>query len=90
MIKNKKGIIFGIANDHSIAWGIAEKLHENGAKLAITYQNETLFKRVMPLADKVNCKLLFECDFSKNNSIESTCFQVHLIIDPGVLDPGHL
>ena len=49
MIKNKKGIIFGIANDHSIAWGIAKKLHENGAELAITYQNETLFKRVINL-----------------------------------------
>ena len=72
MIKNKKGIIFGIANDHSIAWGIAKKLHENGAKLAITYQNETLFKRVKPLADKVNSELLLECDFSKDNDLEKT------------------
>ena len=76
MIKNKKGIIFGIANDHSIAWGIAKKLHENGAALAITYQNETLFKRVKPLADQVNCKLLLECDFSKNNAIESTISKI--------------
>ena len=44
MIKGKKGLIIGIANDHSIAWGIAKKLHENGAKLAITYQNNTLLK----------------------------------------------
>ena len=72
MIKNKKGIIFGIANDHSIAWGIAKKLHENGAKLAITYQNETLFKRVKPLADNVNSELLLECDFSKDNALETT------------------
>ena len=72
MIKNKKGIIFGIANDHSIAWGIAKKLHENGAKLAITYQNETLFKRVKPLADKVDSELLLECDFSKDNALETT------------------
>ena len=42
MIKNKKGIIFGIANDHSIAWGIAKKLYDNGANLAITYQNDSL------------------------------------------------
>ena len=55
MLKGKKGIIFGIANDHSIAWGIAEKLHQHGADLAITYQNNTLLKRVKPLADKVNC-----------------------------------
>ena len=72
MIKNKKGIVFGIANDHSIAWGIAKKLHENGADIAITYQNEILLKRVKPLADKLNCKLLLECDFSKNNAVETT------------------
>jgi len=73
MLKNKKGIIFGIANDHSIAWGIAKKLSENGAELAITYQNETLLKRVKPLAKKINSKLVIECDFSKNESIKN-CF----------------
>ena len=57
MIKNKKGIIFGIANDHSIAWGIAKKLHEKGADLAITYQNEILLKRVRSLANQVNCEI---------------------------------
>ena len=79
MIKNKKGIIFGIANDHSIAWGIAKKLHENGAKLVITYQNETLFKRVKPLADSVNSELLLECDFSKDNALETTFNEVSKI-----------
>jgi len=74
MLKNKKGIIFGIANDHSIAWGIAKKLSENGAELVITYQNKTLLKRVKPLADKINSKLLIECDFSKAKSIKS-CFE---------------
>ena len=76
MIKDKKGIIFGIANDHSIAWGIAKNLHKNGAKLSITYQNETLLKRVKPLADQVECELLVECDFSKQNSIENTINRV--------------
>ena len=80
MIKNKKGIIFGIANDHSIAWGIAKKLHENGAKLAITYQNETLFKRVKPLADKVNSELLLECDFSEiSNKWQNLDFVIHAV-----------
>ena len=74
MLKNKKGIIFGIANDHSIAWGIAKKLSENGAELAITYQNETLLKRVKPLADKINNNFLIECDFLKSESIEN-CFK---------------
>ena len=54
MLKNKKGLICGIANDHSIAWGIAKKLHEHGAELALTYQNESLVKRIEPLAKKVN------------------------------------
>ena len=72
MIKGKKGIIFGIANDHSIAWGIAKKLHQNGADLAITYQNNTLLKRVKPLADKINCDCLIECDVSKEEDIKNT------------------
>ena len=45
MLNNKKGIVFGIANDHSIAWGIAKKLKEHGAELAITYQNDTFLKK---------------------------------------------
>ena len=47
MLKNKKGIIFGIANDHSIAWGIAKKLAEYGAEIGITYQNNLLFYRLL-------------------------------------------
>ena len=74
MLKNKKGIIFGIANDHSIAWGIAKKLSENGAKLAITYQNDILLKRVKPLAEKINSDMLVKCDFSKRESIKN-CFK---------------
>ena len=63
MLKSKKGIIFGIANDHSIAWGIAKKLAENGAELALTYQNDILLKRIKPLAKKINSNLLIECHF---------------------------
>jgi len=72
ILNNKKGIIFGIANDHSIAWGIAKKLYENGAELAITYQNETLKKRVEPLAKKLNSELIIECDFNNSNALEKT------------------
>ena len=75
MLKNKKGIIFGIANDHSIAWGITKILSENGAQLGITYQNETLLKRVKPLAEKINSDLLIECDFTKTDSIKK-CFEI--------------
>ncbi len=74
MLKGKKGIIFGIANDHSIAWGIAKTLTKNGASICITYQNETLLKRVKPLADSLNCDFIVECDFAKKNSIEE-CFE---------------
>ena len=72
MLKNKRGIIFGIANDHSIAWGIAEKLYNNNANIAITYQNNSLLKRVKPLAEKIKSELLIECDFSKENSVEKS------------------
>ena len=74
MLKGKKGIIFGIANDHSIAWGIGKKLKEYGAELAVTYQNETLLKRVNPLADKLNSELLIKCDFSIESDLDN-CFQ---------------
>jgi len=74
MIKNKKGIIFGIANDHSIAWGIGKKLSEHGAEIGITYQNDTLLKRIKPLAKKINSDLLIKCDFSEENSIKN-CFK---------------
>ena len=73
ILKNKKGIIFGVANDHSIAWGIAKKMHQNGAKIALTYQNETLLKRVKPLSESVKADLLIQCDVSKENEIEN-CF----------------
>ena len=73
MIKGKKGIIFGIANDHSIAWGITKKLKENGALIGLTYQNNTLLKRIEPLAKKVESEFLIKCDFSEYGDIEK-CF----------------
>ena len=76
MIKGKKGIIIGIANDHSIAWGIAKKLHANGARLAITYQNNTLLKRVKPLADKVNSDILVECDVNNEDHLQNMLTQI--------------
>jgi enoyl-[acyl-carrier protein] reductase I len=76
MIKGKKGIVIGIANDHSIAWGIAKQLHRNGAKLAITYQNDMLLKRVKPLADKVNANILIECDVNNENHLQNTFTQI--------------
>ncbi len=76
MIKGKKGIIFGIANDHSIAWGIAKQLHSNGAELAITYQNDILLKRVKPLAEMINSNTLIECDVTNEDHIQNTVNEI--------------
>ena len=76
MIKGKKGIVIGIANDHSIAWGIAKQLHASGAQLAITYQNNTLLKRVKPLADKVNSDILVECDVNNEDHLQNIFTQI--------------
>ena len=71
MLKNKKGLVFGIANNHSIAWGITKQLVNNDAKIAIGYQNEILLKRVKPLSQEIGSKILIECDFNKDNSINN-------------------
>ncbi len=60
----------GVANDHSLAWGIANKLHQNGADLAFTYQGETFKKRVEPLATSINCsENLIDCDVLNENEL---------------------
>lgn len=71
LMKGKRGLIMGVANDHSIAWGIARKLAEQGAELAFTYQGDAFGRRVKPLAEKVNSKLLFPCDVEDSASINS-------------------
>ena len=70
IMKGKRGLIMGVANDHSLAWGIANKLHRNGADLAFTYQGETFKKRVEPLADSINClDNLIDCDVLNENEL---------------------
>ena len=61
----------GVANDHSIAWGIANALSKHGAELAFTYQNENLRKRVSPLAESVGSDIVLPCDVSDSASLES-------------------
>ena len=70
-LKGKKGIILGIANDKSIAWGIAEQISSCGAQLAFSYVNDSIKKRVAPLAEKCNSKLVFECDVQDDQSIDN-------------------
>ena len=62
LMKGKRGLIMGVANDHSIAWGIATQLAAAGAELAFTYQGEGFGKRVRPLAEKLGSKLVLPCD----------------------------
>ena len=71
MLKNKKGVVFGVANNHSIAWGISKELAKNGAKIAIGYQNDILLKRVKPLSEEINTDILIECDFNNSESINN-------------------
>lgn len=60
----------GVANDHSIAWGMAKALHEAGAEMAFTYQGEAFGKRVKPLAEKVGSTILIDCDVSKEEDLD--------------------
>ena len=67
LLKDKKGLIMGLANDRSIAWGIAKKLSEHGAELAFTYLGDTLKKRVIPLAENLGSKFTVNCDVENKN-----------------------
>jgi len=71
LMEGKRGIIFGVANDMSIAWGIARQLKDQGATLAFTYLNEALEKRVRPLAESVDAELILPCDVSRDEDIEA-------------------
>ena len=62
LMKGRRGLIMGVANDHSIAWGIARSLREHGAELAFTYQGEAFGKRVAPLAEQAGSSLVMPCD----------------------------
>ncbi len=75
LMEGKKGLIMGLANDKSIAWGIAQALNEHGAQIAISYQNEALEKRVVPLAVQLDKEpLLIKCDVSDTESVKA-CFE---------------
>lgn len=71
LMENKKGLVMGVANDKSIAWGIAKALSEQGAKLAFTYQGEAFEKRVRPLAESLGSDILIDCDVSKEDDLDN-------------------
>jgi Enoyl-[acyl-carrier-protein] reductase (NADH) len=69
----KRGLIMGVANDHSIAWGIAKTLRQHGAELAFTYQGEALKKRVAPLAESLDSTLVMPCDVEDLATVDAVC-----------------
>jgi enoyl-[acyl-carrier protein] reductase I len=71
LMAGKRGLIMGLANDKSLAWGIAKQLSEQGAELAFSYQGEALKKRVGPLADQLGSDLLIECDVSDMAALDA-------------------
>ena len=71
LMKGKRGLIMGLANDKSLAWGIARKLAEQGAELAFSYQGEALEKRVRPLAESVGSDFLIDCDVSDMDALDT-------------------
>jgi enoyl-[acyl-carrier protein] reductase I len=70
LMSGKRGLIMGVANSHSIAWGIAEMLHKHGAEMAFTYQGDALGKRVKPLAESVGSTLVIPCDVENLESVD--------------------
>src|SRR5512141_132584 len=70
LLEGKTALIFGLANERSIAWGITQAMHREGAKIGISYAGEALERRVKPLAEQVGCKWVEECDVTKDEHIE--------------------
>ena len=76
LMTGKRGLIMGVANDRSIAWGIAKALHVAGAELAFTYQGETFRKRVTPLVEPLKPAAVIDCDVSQQGSIDTAFAQL--------------
>ena len=71
LMDGKRGLIMGLANDKSLAWGIAQKLREHGAEMAFSYQGEALAKRVIPLAEELGSDFCFDCDVSDMAALDA-------------------
>ena len=71
LMDGKRGLIMGLANEKSLAWGIAQKLHEHGAQMAFSYQGEALAKRVIPLAEQLGSDFTFDCDVSDMAALDA-------------------
>jgi len=81
LMKGKRGLIMGVANQHSIAWGIAQALHEAGAELAFSYQGDLFRKRVVPLVEPLKPAALIDCDVSNQASIDAAFAELGKVWD---------
>jgi enoyl-[acyl-carrier protein] reductase I len=77
LLEGKKGVIIGVANNRSIAWGIAQAASDHGATLAFTYLNDALEKRVRPLAESVGSELVLECDVQSDEHLKDVFEKVN-------------
>ena len=71
LMQGKRGLIMGLANDKSLAWGIAKSLREHGAELAFSYQGDAILKRVKPLAEQLGSDLLIDCDVADMDALDT-------------------
>ena len=76
LMKGKRGLIMGVANNRSIAWGVADALHKAGAELAFTYQGDVFKKRVVPLVEPLKPAALIDCDVSNQGSIDGAFIEL--------------
>ena len=76
LMAGKRGLIMGLANDKSLAWGIAKSLHEQGAELAFSYQGDALAKRVRPLAEQVGSDFLIDCDVTDMEKLDAAFAEI--------------
>jgi enoyl-[acyl-carrier protein] reductase I len=81
LMKGKRGLVMGVANNHSIAWGIAQALHDAGAELAFSYQGDLFRKRVVPLVEPLKPAALIDCDVSKAESIDAAFAELAKVWD---------
>ncbi len=81
LMKGKRGLVMGVANNHSIAWGIAQALHDAGAELAFSYQGDLFRKRVVPLVEPLKPAALIDCDVSKPESIDAAFAELRKVWD---------
>jgi enoyl-[acyl-carrier protein] reductase I len=84
LFQGKKGLIVGVANEKSIAWGIAKSLHAQGAQIALTYQGEAFEKRVRPLATEINAHIVGDCDVEKNETLDTVFNNVNTVFPEGI------